>query len=496
MIRHLFAAALALSPSCLAPRAFSADAEPQPPRTATAPPQAAPPNASQPSQQDSDLDRLPPSSPETSADPKPAATKGANQRIYVEDAFILSSERDGLAVPSPQLTAPSWQERLFLDLRKQWNLAEGLNFTLSDRFNFRAEPDVTFPSGENFLNEFREGYLSWEPRDRLYLDVGRINLRSGAALGFNPTDFFKTRAVIEPLSADPSVLREDRLGAFMIQGQYIGQGRTLLIAIAPPLAHTTPIYSNTNLPSINPAFGRTNDHTRLLVKGSANLGSDFSPELLFYREGNRNKVGANLTRRFGQRVIAYAEWAGGNRSNLVEEALRFGRETGTLPDNAPSPIPADPTVHFFNDLSTGASYTTSTKITFNLEYHFHQAGFSASDWRSWFDTGQGQPGSSPTARELWYIRAYALDQQEPIAKNSVFLRADWIDAFIPHFELTGFINTDMHDGSSLFQIAADYYLSNAWTVGAQVSADVGGRRSDFGSLPQSTAILFKVARYF
>jgi len=55
------------------------------------------------------------------------------------------------------------------------------------------------------------GYASWEPLDRTYLDLGRINLKSGVALGFNPTDFFKTRAVVEPLSADPSVLREDRL---------------------------------------------------------------------------------------------------------------------------------------------------------------------------------------------------------------------------------------------------------------------------------------------
>jgi hypothetical protein len=68
------------------------------------------------------------------------------------------------------------------------------------------------PNHENVLNDFREGFVSWQPHDGIYLDLGRINLRSGAALGFNPTDCFKSRAVVEPLSADPSVLREDRLG--------------------------------------------------------------------------------------------------------------------------------------------------------------------------------------------------------------------------------------------------------------------------------------------
>lgn len=63
-------------------------------------------------------------------------------------------------------------------------------------------------------------------------------------------------------------------------------------------------------------------------------------------------------------------------------------------------------------------------------------------------------------------------------------------------ELTGFINTDLYDGSSLVQLGADYYLSNAWTIGALANANLGRTHSDFGSLPQAASILFKVARYF
>jgi len=448
--------------------------------------------------EDNDLARIPAApAPQGKSRQEAPAAGAANGRIYLENAFIQTGQRGGLIVPAPQLTASNpWQERLFLDVRKVFRLDERLNFTLSDRLNFRAQNNISLPNHENVINDFREGFLSWQPHDGIYLDVGRINLRSGAALGFNPTDFFRSRAVVEPLTADPSVLREDRLGTLMLEAQYIGQGRALTVAVAPALVRPSPIYTDTNLLSFNPSIDRTNAHDRILVKGSFTIGKDFNPELLYYREGSQNKFGANLTRGFGQKIIGYLEWAGGESTNLIDEALRYGRETGTLPPNAPGAIPDDTNVHLQNDLAAGASYTTSRKITFNLEYHLHQAGFSRDDWSRWFSAGQGKSSSSPIVGELWYIRDYALDQQVPLARQSTFLRADWVDAIIPNLELTGFINTDLYDGSSLVQVSADYYVSRAWTIGAQISADLGSKRSDFGSLPQPVGMLFKLARYF
>ena len=448
--------------------------------------------------EDSDLARIPTDTQQaTATHAQPPSTGAANERIYVENAFTQNGQRGGLIVPTPQSTPLTpWQERVFLDVRKVWRLDERLNFSLSGRFNFRAENDISLPNHENVINDFREGFLSWQPHDGIYLDLGRINLRSGAALGFNPTDFFKSRAVVEPLSADPSVLREDRLGTLMLEAQYIGRGRALTVAVAPALVRPGPIYSDTNLPSFNPSIDRTNDHDRILVKGSFSAGNDFNPELLYYREGGQNRFGASLTRGLGPKATAYAEWAGGEGTNLIDESLRYGRETGTLPANVPSVIPDDTNVHFQNDLSVGASYTTTNKITFNLEYHLHQAGFSRQDWNNWFNAGRGQPSTSLIAKELWYIRAYAQDQQVPLARQSMFLRGDWVDAFVRNLEITGFINTDLYDGSSLIQASADYYISRTWTIGVQVNANVGSKHSDFGSLPQSGGVLFKLARYF
>jgi hypothetical protein len=429
--------------------------------------------------------------------PQTSSPTDSNQRIYLEDAVVASAlRRGGLLVPFPPPSPPDWQERLFLDVRKEWKLDDQLNFTLSDRFNLRAESDLPFANHENVINEFREGYLSWTPLDRTYLDLGRINVKSGVALGFNPTDFFKTRAVVEPLSVDPTVLREDRLGALMALGQHIWEGAAVTVAFAPKLYNPTSVYNNTNLRSLDPSLDRTNASDRFLIKGNVTIVDDLAPELLLYRQGNRTSFGTNITESLGQSVVAYAEWAGGYRSSIIDEALRYGRQTGTLPANARSALPEDPNLHFQNQLSIGASYTTESKITFNLEYHFNQAAFSRRDWNNWFRIGSANAGPPGIPNELWYIRSFALDQQEPISQHSLFLRADWIDAFVPNLELIGFINTDLYDGSSLAQVGANYYLSNAWTIGGLVIANLGRKHSDFGSLPQVGSVLFKLARFF
>ena len=128
-------------------------------------------------------------------------------------------------MPFPPPTPASWEDRLFLDSRDEWNLGDNVTLTYSGRFNLRAANDMPFPSHENVLNDLREAFVSWQPADGTWIDLGRINLKSGVAVGYNPTDFFRTRAVVEPLTADPTVLREDRLGTLMLLGAACLAGR-------------------------------------------------------------------------------------------------------------------------------------------------------------------------------------------------------------------------------------------------------------------------------
>jgi hypothetical protein len=441
---------------------------------------------------DDDLARIPQAASQpVDADAAPALLR----TLYLQDGVAAYSARTSLAVPLPPSSAPSWEERLFLDARSDWQMSDTLHVIYSGRLNLRAEDDLPLVGHETIRHDFREGYVVWQAGDGIFLQLGRINLKSGVALGFNPTDVFKTRAVVEPMTADPTVLREDRLGTVMLLGQRVWDGGSLSVVLAPKLEHASAIYTNRDLPSFDPMFDRTNARMRTLVKASATLFDDISPELLFYNEAGRSTFGLNLTRAFGRSVIGYVEWAGGNRPSLVHDALAFGRATGSLPASLPSIIPQSAARPFRNDLAAGVSYATDSEITFNLEYHYHQAGFSDADWRNWFAVGAEDIGNTSARGALWYIRSYAADRQEPLARGSVFVRTSWQDALVHDLALSAFVDADTRDGSGIAQMAADYYLSRDWTVGGLIDANFGARRSDFGSLPESTSVLVKVSRY-
>jgi hypothetical protein len=442
-----------------------------------------------------DLDRIPEGIREPN-ERSGEATGDPRQRLFLENAVTAFSYRGGLLVPPPPQSRPNWQERLSLDARRDWTIGDGLTASYSGRLNFFAEDDIDIPSRQNFRHDLREGFVSWQAEPRRYADLGRINLKSGVAAGFNPTDFFKTRAVVDRTSQDPSVLRENRLGTLMTRGQGIWEGGALTLAYAPRLYDPSRIYAPDALPSLDPMFDRTNAQHRFLLKTNLDLVDDLSPEVLLYREANRTSLGANLTHAIGGSIVAYAEWAGGNRPSLIEDAVRYGQATGTLPAAAPRVLPGDRRAGFQQDLAIGASYTTETKVTFNLEYHFHEAGFSRRDWRNWFAIGRANANFLPVAGQLWFTRSYALGQQEPLSRHSMFLRVNWTDALVRDLELTGIIDANLYDGSSLVQLTANYYWSNRWTFGAIGLVNVGRDRSERGSLPQDGSVVLKAVRYF
>lgn len=440
-------------------------------------------------QVDSDLALIPPDS----QSPSVSNISRAGQNIYVENALTEVSLRSELPVAAPP--SYDWQERLLLDVRDTWRIGPA-RLILSDRLNLRAESDLSFPGQENVVNDFREAYLEWRLADQTYLAFGRINLKSGIAIGYNPTDYFKARTVSEPLSADPTVLREDRLGTVMFRLQHISRRGSVTLAFAPRLRRQSPLYSNTALPSFDPMLGRTNSDDRFLLKGSIDISPDISPELLIYHDSQATEAGLNLSMTLGHSVVAYVEESAAKRRDLIAEALDFGRATGALPAAAPAEPPPAPGKSLENELAVGASYTTSNRVTWNLEYHLNQAGFSSRDWNRWFDAGSAPGGLPAIANELWFIRGYAVDQQEQNTRQAAFLRADWTDAFGLNLELSGFVDVDLRDGSGQAQAEADYYLSNAWTLGLLAAGDFGAARSDFGSLPTAYSVLLSVRRYF
>jgi len=444
--------------------------------------------------EDTDLNRIPTEASPAVAPTQPAATsKDVN---YIGDALELSATRNGLAVPFPPPQPPSWENWLFLDARDEWSLGDAWRLNYSGRLNFRTSNSIPFPTHENVRNDLRELFVEWQPTDTAWLELGRINIRNGVALGFNPTDFFRPRTVIEPLTADPSVLREDRLGVLMLTGQWLWSSGSITVAYAPKVTRPTPIYGIRTEQNFDPELGQTNTDDRVMAKVSLNLADTFNPELLYYHAGNRTQIGTNLTTPIGRSTVAYLEWAGGVRSDLIADAFRFGATTGSLPASAMRLLPNNADTSFMNDLSVGVSYATENRITLNVEYHLHQAGFSAEDWSHWFNTA-AQRGSVPGVKAaLWFLRSYAQDQQEPTDRHAAFVRLDWQDAFVTDLELTALATVNLQDASGFLQATAEYHVSRTWTIAGLVGGTVGGRRSEYGSLPGLASALLRVNRYF
>lgn len=436
-----------------------------------------------------DLQRIPGATPNEDVPPGPSDYPQG--RLYVEDAATAWSRRSPLVPVPGQVSVPDWQNRTSLDGRYDWSPTKGLDFTISDRFNVLEQNDIDFVSNHTFRNDFREGYVTWQPMLDSTVEVGRVNVKEGVALGFNPTDFFKTRTLVDQVSQDPSVLREDRLGTAMVRVQHVWDGSSVNVAFAPKLVSPSGIDFGLQ-PAFNPSFGQTNDHYRVLVTASHDFGYDLAPQILVYHEATETKFGANITHAVGNSVIAYAEWAGGRQLDLIDSAVQFGEATGALTPAAVGPF-ASQGKSFMNDLTVGASWSPTAKTMFNLEYIFHQAGFSKSDWNNWFNTGTSVPSA---AAALWYVRLYALDQEEPISEHQIFIRGSWADAFVRNLQLGAFAFVDLLDGSTQGQVSASYNLSDAWTLGALVGASLGAPRSDFGSVPQSVSGILQVVHYF
>jgi len=451
--------------------------------------------------EDDDLALIPsavrdaPAKPPTPAPPPAEAARDASTplraKLYVEDAFTGWSAPRDIPVPYPSASPTfDWQNRTSLDVVVEWRPWKRLALRLSDRANVVEQDGLALSSRQTFSNNLREAYVTWEPARNLYLEAGRINVRNGVALGFNPTDFFKTRTLVGQASLDPSVLRQNRLGTLMLRAQQIWNGGSASVAFAPKVADPSPVAQSDPL-GVDPRFYATNAAFRLLCTVGFDA-ADLAPQLFAYAEQYRSKVGLDLTRPIGDAIVAYAEWAGGPEATLAARANAYGVETGTLPAATPILPPASAARRFRNDVAAGASWTIATALTLNLEYHFHESGFAHDDWRQWFDLG----GASPAlAGPLWFVRGYALDQQEPVAQHQAFVRLDWPNALVNHLGLGAFAFVDLLDGSVLAQGSATYFLSDAWTIAAYGTANLGAARTERGSLPQAASGILQVVHY-
>lgn len=439
---------------------------------------------------DGDLDLIPDTLmvPDASGVAAPAADGPTKASLEVAPRAVFW--RHGVAVPPPDGTEPRWTGRLSLDVRTEQRLSDAWKAVFADRFDqgLAEGRDPRIADGRNTL---KEAYVTWAPPGApAYVDLGRVNVRNGVALGFNPTDVFRAGAVRSFISADPAVLRENRLGALMARGQAVWTGGSITAIYAPRVA------DGDRVPSDEPlalGFERTNRQDRILLKGAAELAEDLAPELLVTRAGGEPvRLGLNLTRGVGDALVLYGEWSGGRGRSVAAEALRAARRTGVVPPAGPTRPLVGEGEYFVHQAALGASLTTPSKLTLNVEYHLNGAGLTRGQMRRFVDLAAANAGAG---RLWWLTRRYASESLEPLTRHSLFLRANWTDVPVRDAEVTGLLRLSQ-DGSAFAQVEALYHVSAGWTAGITVGGTLGSTRSEYGGLAEAAAAQARLIRYF
>ena len=373
----------------------------------------------------------------------PQAASNKIWQLFVEGAAGHSVVRDTVLTEEARAT-----QRISIDLQVDATLAPGWRAIFADRLDvdwrrrFEQRRDV---------NTLKEAYLSWQPRNDVIVDLGRINLFSGVALGYNPTDFFRDGALRSQVSMDPTSIRKNRQGSVMLRGQALWEGASLTALYSPALS------DEPNSSAFNPDFGSTNRRNRGLLIFSKRLGEDLNPQWLLYMDqGVSPQIGMNLTKLVNDSVVAYFEWSGGRSQSLLAQALQ---QSG---DKA-----------FRNRVSTGLTYTTRHKLSLTFEYQYNGTGLGKEEW-------EALPQVSLPAYVAY--RQFAHSAQEMPTRHSALVFATWQDVLVSHLDLTAMVRRNGDDRSRLTWAEMRYRWSGD-EVALQWQAIQGDLFSDYGASP-------------
>jgi len=388
------------------------------------------------------------------ADQAPTATQEAPQkhRLYVEGAAL----RGWFLAGAPENNAV----RGSVDLRIDATLAPGWRGVLSDRLDLVRND--TEPKQRN-VNALREAYVSWEARPDLVLDMGRVNLRQGAAWGYNPTDFFRGGSLRSIVSPDPARLRENRLGTVVVQAQSLWSGGSFAAALSPRL-ESEPSDSTWSLD-----LGSTNARNRWLLVGSHRLGA-LQPQLLLHGGADTpEQLGFNLSGLLNDATVAYVELATGKDRSSIARALDRAEDT-----------------QWQQRAALGFTYTTAFNLSLTAEADYNSA---APDRAQWEALHAGSPA------DALRLLQWSQDEQELPVRRGAFFYATWRDALVRRLDLSGFVRYDAETHSRVQWLETRYHWDRA-DLALQWQLYSGDPGSVFGTVPQKRTVEVSVRVYF
>ncbi len=363
----------------------------------------------------------------------------------------------------PQAAGAAQRDARFsLDWRLEPAASGPWQVRAAGRLDMRSRPALM---QEHAVHTLKDAVLGYTASQHVLVEAGRIRLRQGVALGYNPTDFFRDGSVRSKVSMDPASLRENRQGSAMLRLQHLGADGAWQFAFSPHLAERKSAPSGWH-----PDWGATNPVHRALLAYSPRWGESISAQgLLHLRQGRSAQWGLNLSGLMGQATVAHLEWAAGQAPTQWQQALGL-----------PGPH------RWHHQLAAGATHTTSHKLSLTAELHYNGAAPGRSNWQAL--------RMAPLPAYLQY-RAWAFQALEPPTRWALFFHATWKDALMPNLDFSSLWHLDRVDASRRFWLEARY-RGKEFDVAVQWQRNHGTPLSQFGLWPTARRWEVSVRRYF
>lgn len=294
---------------------------------------------------------------------------------------------------------------------------------------------------------------------------GRINLRSGVAFGFNPTDYFRAAGLAGTNQQDAQARRDNRLGNLGLHWSYTQPGMAYDLFYAPKV-QVSEHHLGGDKPVIGLHLNDTNPSSRWLLRYSRTHSSGLYQDYTALIDEGDLQLGANMSQVLSQQWLLYGEVQLSHQTTLRNQWLNVsqGKRVRTL-------------------AAVGASFSSERNITTHVEYHYSGIGLRPEQL--------GDVISGPERA----MRAMFARQSIPLSRHYLWLRAHWQDPF-PRTGLSamGYFNLDDH--SRMLQLSGEYHLNDTWSTSLRANRFMGAANSEFGSSPQTSQVTFQLNYFF
>jgi hypothetical protein len=250
----------------------------------------------------------------------------------------------------------------------------------------------------------------------------------------------------------------------MLYGQQLWNRGALSVSLAPKLA------DQPSHESFSADLGATNNSNRALATWSQKVSDKVSGQALVLLERDLGaQLGASATALLSDAAVGYLGFSRGRQPDLLAQAAGAARPASAR-----------------NQLSTGLTYATATRLSLTLEYQYNGAapGQAALD---------AAVATSPILLER-YLRA-ASDAQNPASRHAWLLYAMQKGLIWKSLDLTGLIRHNADDRSNFAWVELRHHWAKA-DLALQWQMTQGTAASEYGSQPVRQAVQVLGTWYF